>query len=261
MFDIELFRRKIKDIGLFEEIFFFDETISTNIAANEISNSGNAIVISDYQSSGKGRFDRKWESEKGENLTFTLKLKIDIPKERKSTVNFFFSYCIFSGIINFIKKYYWDIDTSPLNIKWPNDILWLDKKICGLLIETKSVSNEFIIGVGINVNQIEFDPAFNATSLTCMLKDNLSREILLHSVIEQIEAHFSLLDIKNYNGIFRLWRNSTKMIGNSCLYSIDGNTDNTCKIIDLNDDFSIELMINNAQARYYSGDIKLFVKQ
>ncbi len=259
MFDIELFEKEYKLPDLFSEILYYEDTISSNATAKEISENRNMILVCDYQSGGKGRFDRKWESEKGKNLLFTLKMSIDIRPEKNSSIAFFFSYCVFSGIVNFIKKYYPAISTEPMSIKWPNDILWNDSKICGLLIETKGSSNEFIIGVGINVNQKEFPSLFKASSLSNIIGNQLSREYLLCSVIQEVSLNFDLIHKRDYVEIFRLWKNSTKMIGRSCSFSKDGNTLSACKVIDLHEDGSIELMINEVMTRSFSGDIKLLV--
>lgn len=83
-----------------------------------------------------------------------------------------------------------------LSVKWPNDILSGHKKLSGILIENvlkSSSETHSIIGVGLNVNQLEFDPLFKATSLKAVLGQNFNLEELLILLVTELQKQFELL--------------------------------------------------------------------
>ena len=69
-----------------------------------LENETDLLIISDFQTQGLGRMGRKWESEKGKNLTFTIKKRFSIKHENIQAVNFFFSYFLVAYIKDFILK-------------------------------------------------------------------------------------------------------------------------------------------------------------
>lgn len=117
------------------------------------------IVMADLQTQGKGRMDRVWKSNKGENLMFSMLLKPNIDSSKLPLI----SMVVGASMQQALSKY------IPCYIKWPNDIIINDKKVCGILVEgVYSDKLEAIIpGVGVNVNQQEFsdDLIMKASSL------------------------------------------------------------------------------------------------
>ena len=142
-------------------IIHFDEIDSTN---NYLKNSYKLLdnftfATADYQSSGKGRNDRVWSSNKGENLMFSLLIK-DIPLLKKYSA---LSIVSAVEIAMLLESY----GVKNVSIKWPNDVYVNDKKICGILLEGQ-ILEYLVIGVGLNVNQKHFpnDLRRPATSLS-----------------------------------------------------------------------------------------------
>jgi BirA family biotin operon repressor/biotin-[acetyl-CoA-carboxylase] ligase len=137
------------------EIIRFDSVESTNDKARELLmqkkfNEG-AVVLANEQTKGRGHGQNTWESEKGENLTFSLILR---PGFIEITSQFIISKAISLAIRDMIALY-----TSDVNVKWPNDIYIGDKKIAGILIENSVLNNRIeycIAGIGININQEVF---------------------------------------------------------------------------------------------------------
>ncbi len=113
------------------------------------------IIQADYQSAGRGQFQRRWDSDAGKNLLFSLLLKSDVDLEALPVL-------VANSLVRLLKLH----DISAI-VKSPNDILVGGKKIAGILIET-SYQGEFleavIIGIGLNVNQVDF-PGLVATSM------------------------------------------------------------------------------------------------
>lgn len=139
-----------------QNIFKFDSIDSTNNYAEslitKIRPPEGTAIITDYQTDGKGQFGRKWISNAGENLTFSLILYPDIllPDEG-FLLNILTSVSILEALE--LEK------ISDCSVKWPNDILYSNKKLGGILTKTsigKGSIQTAVIGIGLNVNQITF---------------------------------------------------------------------------------------------------------
>ncbi len=124
------------------KVYYFKRLTSTNDKAKEFNK--NSVIIAETQTKGRGRFHRKWSSSKG-GLWMSIVLKPSIKNSKKIT--FIAAIAIHKVIKNLFK-----LDTK---IKWPNDILFDGKKLCGVLTETIFKNNyieKMIIGIGLNVN-------------------------------------------------------------------------------------------------------------
>lgn len=149
------------------------------------------VVSAESQIEGKGQRGSGWASEAGKNLTFSILYN---QKSEGITSLFTLNIIVALSVVEALKS------TSNLNfvIKWPNDILSENKKIGGILIEnTFKNSNEVqsIIGIGLNVNQSQFENLPQASSL-CLLENKLfDRETLLISIVNQLELNLKQLPI------------------------------------------------------------------
>ncbi|MBP3353259.1 MAG: biotin--[Bacteroidales bacterium] len=144
------------------------------------------VVSTAFQTSGRGQRENSWESENGKNLLFSLLLR---PISLKATEAFAISRIVSVAIAKFLRKY-----ISDVSIKWPNDIYWRDKKICGILIEN-SIMGEYldtsIVGVGLNINQREFSQNLpNPVSLTNITGKEFLLDKVLTEVVTSIEEEF-----------------------------------------------------------------------
>lgn len=148
------------------------------------------VVMADYQSAGKGQRGNSWESASGANLTFSFVL---YPSFVSANRQFAISQIVSLGIVNALGKYAKDV----FSIKWPNDIYYHDKKICGILIEVYLEGMRLgrcVCGVGLNVNQEVFcGDAPNPISLCEILGKKIDRMGLLHEVMDEISGWYDKL--------------------------------------------------------------------
>jgi len=108
-------------------------------------------VIAERQTAGKGQRGNSWESEDCRNITFSFVLYPTFIEARRQF--------ILSQIVSLSIKEELDQWTEGISIKWPNDIYWNDKKICGILIENDLSGHHIgrsISGIGVNINQDVF---------------------------------------------------------------------------------------------------------
>ena len=143
------------------------------------------VILADEQFAGRGQRDAEWLTNPGENLTFSFFLG----SVNLSVQNQFFLTCIVSNtLVQLLDKF-----GLKAKIKWPNDIYINQTKIAGVLIENQLSSaaiKSSIIGIGLNVNQIEFD----GLSATSILKETGTRRLpmdVLFSFIELFNSNLS----------------------------------------------------------------------
>lgn len=166
------------------DIIWLDTVDSTNDEARRrISYLDNLSVLSaSEQTAGRGQRGNTWSAAAGKNLTFTVILKYGhgaLPSVR-AVDQFAISEITALTVVELLAA-----NGMEAKIKWPNDIYVGDRKICGILIEN-SVHDSFlsssIIGVGLNVNQTEFDPSLpNPTS---MLLHKNAGSIDIHEILK-----------------------------------------------------------------------------
>ncbi len=135
------------------------------------------IVYTDFQTSGRGQRGNGWESENGKNLLFSIVL---YPHTIKASEQFIISQAISLAIKDSLSKY-----LDYITIKWPNDIYWQEKKICGMLIEntlTNDTINQSVFGIGININQDEFS---NNVPNPVSIKQITGKEYKIEDIMDQ----------------------------------------------------------------------------
>ena len=160
-----------------------NEEASKYAASNE--NIEGTVLMTDFQNAGRGQRGNVWESEREKNIMASVILN---PKFINPTAQFSLhtvcSLAIFDTLFPLIGR--------KLKIKWPNDIYYGDKKICGILIENSIRRNSIdtsIIGIGLNVNQLNFKTE-NATSLKEIMMKELDRNDLTENLLQHLEKRY-----------------------------------------------------------------------
>ncbi len=231
---------------------YVSECLSTNDFLTQLTKKSNlcegSYVITDFQSKGRGQRNNKWESQKGENLLFSILIKPNISLKNQFKLHVIVSL----SIQNTLKK----IGLEKVKIKWPNDIYINDKKISGILIENqifKNVIKKSIIGIGININQIKFnDP--KATSVFNEMNIKFDISDILKQLIDSIENDFQDIH-KDMDELITLYKRE--------LYKFDRNQNFIYKneklkgrIIDVNKDGRIIIDVNKKKEIYDFGAIR-----
>ncbi|MEX2605482.1 MAG: biotin--[acetyl-CoA-carboxylase] ligase [Gracilimonas sp.] len=189
MFDTKLFEKHLATSWLGRSFSFFEELPSTNSYAKSIEGEKRlhgSLVLTDYQTKGRGQYERDWIVEAGKNLTFSLVFLPD-KAERLTLLTLASALAIAEAIDEF--------SAISTQLKWPNDILHGGKKLCGLLTETQFTGNKLekvVVGIGINVNQEKFQGELEETATSILLGSpdsgkTLSREKLLAEVLKKME--------------------------------------------------------------------------
>lgn len=155
------------------------------------------VVVADFQTSGRGQRGNSWESDSGKNLLFSIVIFPEFLEARRQF--------LISQIISLAIKEELDTYTTDISIKWPNDIYWKEKKICGMLIENDLMGrniSQSIAGIGININQETFHSfAPNPVSLRQITGKEFDLFEILKSIVLRIQSYYSLLKKGNTESI------------------------------------------------------------
>jgi BirA family biotin operon repressor/biotin-[acetyl-CoA-carboxylase] ligase len=145
-----------------------------------------AVICAEFQTAGRGRFDRVWTAAAGENLTFSIILFPGLPADRLGMISVAFSV----AVADLLKA---ELGPGRVDIKWPNDILLDGAKVSGMLQESAFPSvggrRRVVFGLGLNVNQLSFSGELNssATSMRLVTGKEYDRVDLLARLLELME--------------------------------------------------------------------------
>ncbi len=172
-----------------KKVYYFEEVSSTMDVARKLAQKGEeAIVIAETQTKGKGRRGRYWHSGRG-GIYFSLILKPTINPSQAHLVNLLAGVAVAITI-----RKLFNINAT---LKWPNDVLINEKKVCGILAEMEAeadIVRFIILGIGINVNNNISDRIKSAISLREILGKEVSKKKLFLPLIKEIEKLQSFLN-------------------------------------------------------------------
>ena len=175
-------------------IIKLDAIDSTNSYLKEMTNAGwpkdYTVVVTDHQTNGRGQMGTIWQAEMGKNLTASIFKEI---KFLKIDQQFYISMAIALAIYESLKTF----RIPQLSIKWPNDILSADKKLCGILIENVIKNNRLkgtIMGFGLNINQKEFNNLPQASSMSNITGVVFRKDEVLADILNRLRSYFDLLN-------------------------------------------------------------------
>lgn len=214
-------RKKLDAFQFNKSINFhlFPSLDSTNRFLKDLPHS-NAIEVccAEMQTAGRGRFGRHWYSPFGENLYCSSRWHFDCDLSRLSGLSLVVSLAILATLkLRGIK--------DDVHVKWPNDILWGDKKLCGNLIEIIAESNssaDVVIGIGINVNSnIGLLPFSSAQTIPdkpwCSLYDIIDkytdRNELIADLIIQLHLHLNEFIEHGFSSFIPQWQQADYLQG------------------------------------------------
>lgn len=203
------------------------------------------FVSADFQSAGRGRNNRNWKSEKGENLLFSLLIKDKALIDKFSCLSVISAFSIIKAL-----------NLEHLSIKWPNDIYYKDSKLCGILLEaiTKNEIECLIIGIGLNVNQREFVGEYKRTptSLYQITNQTQDMKIIKDKIFNQLYNDFMKVkegydfynDIKEYD-----------YLKDREVYAEINNEVKQIKVLGIDSDYSLKVLKDNKTYNLSSGEV------
>ena len=185
---------------------FLEETASTNSYLQTLCDRERqddlTCVYTTYQSAGRGQRGNSWESERGKNLLFSF---VVYPNFLEARRQFILSQITALALKETLSQY-----ADGIRIKWPNDIYWNDRKLCGTLIENDLTGcrlGRSVSGTGVNLNQERFlSDAPNPVSLRQITGKSYNPETILHQILERVTDHYTRLKAEHAGRIASLYK-------------------------------------------------------
>jgi BirA family transcriptional regulator, biotin operon repressor / biotin---[acetyl-CoA-carboxylase] ligase len=238
----------IDHVMLFKEraIINLDITDSTNQYANHLLRTSpppdGTVITAQSQHQGRGQRGTAWESRTGENLLCSM---IVYPNFLTSKNHFFLSKIVALALQELLEE---KLDREVL-LKWPNDIIVAHKKIAGILIESSWNDQRLqsaVIGVGINLNQMEFD-APKATSTALISGDQWNEQECLQMLLVKFEKFYFKLATGHFAEISKLYRDHLYRLGQPMKFEYQGK-EIEAMITGVDDDGRLQLHCGNGES-------------
>jgi len=244
------------DIG--REIFFHETIGSTNTVASEIAAKTveGAVVLADTQSKGKGRLGRCWVSPPGVNIYMSIILRPDISPRDATLITIMSSVACAKAL----RK----VAGLNVTIKWPNDLIIQNKKLCGILTELKTERNKIIFavaGIGINVNadinEFPEDVKYIATSLKNETGIVYSRTEIAAEILNQIDRWYKTMKVMGRDALLSEWKRLSSTLGREVMV-VTGQGTLTGFALDLDSEGMLMIKLTSGEVkRISSGDVTI----
>lgn len=206
---VPLDESKIRHKLMLEQPLYFHlfaEIDSTNFYLKNLEpQPGLSICCAEKQTKGRGRFGREWLSPFGENIYLSSRWEFDCCLSKLSGL----SLVVSLAVLNSLEKNNLHHD---IRVKWPNDLMWSNKKLCGILIEINAESNnaaQVIIGIGLNVNMLRqsldlFDKPW--CSLQQIYQRYFDRNALIADLLSSLACYLALFKKNELTHFVQEWQ-------------------------------------------------------
>ncbi|MEW8956397.1 biotin--[acetyl-CoA-carboxylase] ligase [Clostridium sp.] len=248
---------KTKYIG--RQYNHYDTLGSTNSIAKESAKDNlinGSVFISEEQVTGRGRLGRLWSSPKHKGIWLSILLTPDLPPLEVSKTTLIGSAAVYLALKNL---------GVESHIKWPNDVILNNKKLCGILTEISGEMNNInymVMGIGINVNTLEeeFSDELKsiATSLKREFKKDFDRKMLTAYILNNFEELYDdFLSTGKLNKTLDISREASILIGKE-IQCINRDTNFTCKACDITEDGELLVTLGDgSEKRIISGEVSI----
>jgi BirA family biotin operon repressor/biotin-[acetyl-CoA-carboxylase] ligase len=204
----ELVERELGARVIGRRVVYLLETGSTMDVAHREAQAGasdGTVIIAEEQTAGRGRFDRRWVSQAGQNLTLSVILRPRMEALRQMNM----AACL--SVVRAIRS---ATGLSP-TVKWPNDVRLGGRKVCGILIESRveqDGAGYVVVGIGLNVN---FDPRPHdeIASIATSLKLESGRHIPRLPLCRTMLTEFDRLCDAEGDAVRDEWRGALETLG------------------------------------------------
>ena len=236
-------------------ILYFDTLNSTNtylLEHHELLKQDRLVVVADQQTKGRGRMNRQFLSLQGQNLTFSLVVHRQLPSDKIGI------YSLLAGVAvsQTLEKLY----ELQADLKWPNDVLIQNAKVCGILIESSNFANALVMGIGINCcgSGEVYSQQFNRpiTTIEEHMKKSVQREKLLTALLQDIHQLLEKCH-QNSETILSKWLKRTKNL-HQMIYVKQHQKHFKGMMIGLTDEGFLKIRLENGEEqRCFSGEIMI----
>ena len=221
MLNCDRVRTKLNTMILGRNLYCFQVIDSTNSYLLELAREGapeGTVVLSEYQTAGRGRKARKWFASKGKNLLVSILLRPELEIDYVQKITLATAIILANSIEQYLKEN--DLPAQDIRFKWPNDLLVNNRKLSGILSESILHDKKImalVIGIGINLNEMpqerEPDIKHKAVSLKELTGAEIDREKFLCQLLENFEKGYERFERTLYRQVIDEWKQRCSQFG------------------------------------------------
>lgn len=226
----------------------FSEVDSTNRLARSLSQScpDGTVFLAESQTGGRGRLARSWRSPAG-GVWMSIFLRPAIPLAETYRINMTVSVALARVVFS--------LYGLEARIKWPNDLLINERKLCGILMEISAETDRIeyaVVGIGLNANVdvSGFPDDWKATSLSRELGHDISRNELIQKILEEIDHIYGSMPFED---LYDEWRSRSATLGKMVRITSDAG-DIVGRAVELDEDGALGLETDDGHRRVIAGD-------
>ncbi len=233
-----------------------DVVDSTNRYARDLVREGppeGTVITAQSQTAGRGRLDRQWLSAGAQNILASIILYPTRPMEEWGGLPLLTGLAVCRAVRR----------VSPIepDLKWPNDILVGNRKLCGILVESGRIGEKswVVVGIGLNVNQVRFDGSYRTepTSLAREAGRPFATDDVLSAVCREMNELYSLWKGKGNAPVMTAWKSASSMFGKNVIADENGRRTEGIAV-DLGEDGSLCIKLSDGSIRYFlAGDVSI----
>ncbi|MDE5763680.1 MAG: biotin--[acetyl-CoA-carboxylase] ligase, partial [Ruminococcus sp.] len=246
----EVISAKCETSHIGKNAIVFDEVVSTNITAKELAVKGaphGTVVVSEFQTGGKGRLGRKFESPAGSGLYMSVLIRPDFKLTYAPFITSAAAVASAEAVENLCGK--------DVQIKWVNDLYMNGRKICGILTEAVlgleiNTLDYAVIGIGINVRHTDFDPELRkkASSVEDESGIIMDRNELCSAVCGRLEYYLDNLERKIHLDEYR----RREMLTGQVITAETGNQRYTGKALGIDENANLTVQLDDGTIKSLS---------
>ncbi|MDA1358692.1 biotin--[acetyl-CoA-carboxylase] ligase [Glycomyces luteolus] len=190
------------------------------------------VLIAEEQEHGRGRLDRHWVSPARAGLTMSFLLRPTLPREQWGTLSLLTAVALEEAL-----KAVCGVNAK---LKWPNDVLIADKKVCGILAQVEG--NAVIVGVGLNVSLTEAElPIPEATSLAIAGASTLDRAEIASGFLAHVAAVYQTWNERGPASVIERWQRNSATLGRHVSVSFPNGRNLTGRAIGIDNDGCLQV--------------------
>lgn len=232
--NVDLIKKSLKTRWAGKKILYKESVESTNLWAtrSQEKEPRGTVFLADFQTAGRGRMKRTWESPSGKNILLSL---IDTPPKdetRTSQLTLVAGLAVCAALSSLHPK-------VSCGLKWPNDLVVKEKKLSGILSEYDPKPGKVVMGLGLNVNVVANDFSAEvgktATSLAIETGRDTPREPLIAACLNEYEKWRETFDRSGTEAIIAAWNEASVHVGKKIRVVEDGSAiEGICEGLDPN---------------------------
>jgi BirA family biotin operon repressor/biotin-[acetyl-CoA-carboxylase] ligase len=228
---------------------------STSTALLELAATGapaGTVLVAELQTAGRGRRGRRWLSTLGGALTFSLLWRFERPVSALGGLSLAVSVALLRALR--------DLGLEEIQVKWPNDLLWRERKLAGILVEVEgSDQAAAVIGIGVNLRLDERVRQHLDQAATDLLSAGFQagRNDLLATMLSHLADVLSVFAVEGFSPLRQEWERAHACAGQDVVVTMADRSRHPGQVVGVAEDGALLVRTGAGVRRFHSAEVSL----